>query len=191
MRKLILIKHCPPQIDPAVVAHRWVLSEDGQASCGWLARALKREGVAHLYASLEPKALETAALVGLSLGLAVQPRAGLHENDRSGIGFLSQEDLEARMQRFFATPDALVVGAETATAAHTRFEAAIRAILAESRTGTVAIVTHGTVISLLAGARDSAEGFDLWKSLGLPSYVVLDGGSLRRQGAVRNFEDES
>lgn len=191
MRKLILVKNAPPQIDPSVVPQRWVLSEDGRASCDWLAQALQREGVERLYASLEPKALETAALVGLAMGLPVQPRADLHENDRTGTGFLSQDDLEARMRRFFTAPGEPVVGMETADAARARFEAAIRAILAETKSGNVAIVTHGTVISLLTGAGDPATTYELWMSLGLPSYVVLDGGTLRRQGAIRNFEDES
>lgn len=191
MSRLVLVKHCPPQIDPAVTSHRWVLSRDGQASCDWLAEALRREGVAALYASLEPKALETAALVAVRLGLEVRPREGLHENDRAGLGFLDAGELEERMRHFFASPASLVIGDETADAARARFLAAVRAIQREAGEATVAVVTHGTVISLLLGLDERVEPYDMWKSLGLPSYVVLDGRALRQLEPVRNVGDES
>ena len=189
MARLILIKHCPPQIDPAVISHRWVLSEDGRACCGWLADAMRREGAMRLYASMEPKALETAALVAVRLGLDLCPRADLQENDRTGLGFISGEDLEERMQHFFASPDLLVIGNETADAARIRFLGAIRAIQHADPAETIAVVTHGTVISLLAGMADKVGAYDFWKTLGLPSYVVLDGRTLQPLGPVRNYDE--
>jgi broad specificity phosphatase PhoE len=191
MARLILIKHCPPQIDPAVISHRWVLSEDGQASCAWLADAMRREGVTRIYSSLEPKALETAALIAVRIGLDVCPHADLHENDRTGLGFVSGDELEERMQHFFGSPGLLVVGNETADAARVRFLSAIRAIQHNDPAETIAVVTHGTVISLLVGMDEKTEAYEFWKSLGLPSYVVLDGRTLRPLGPVRNYDDET
>src|SRR5580658_6257850 len=95
MPRLVLVKHAPPEVSPQVAAPRWVLSADGRRRCAWLASQLRELGVTRLYASLEPKALETAALTAAPLGLEVRPRPHLQENDRAGLGFVAIEDLRA------------------------------------------------------------------------------------------------
>jgi broad specificity phosphatase PhoE len=174
MAKLILIKHAPPQISADVASPRWVLSASGRERCGWLADELQAQGVRRLYASLEPKALETAALAAVHLGLEMRPRPDLHENDRTGLGFLPMEDLKARIRRFFASPEELVIGRETARMAEERFEAAVRAIVAETPEETAAIVAHGTVLTLLTAKYNPIDPYGFWEALGLPSYVVLE-----------------
>lgn len=187
MAKLILVKHAPPEITPDVISHRWVLSAEGRHRCDWLAAELGAQGVTRLYSSLEPKALETAALVAIRLGLDLRPRRDLQENDRIGVAFGSPDALKQRMQRFFAEPSEQVVGQESAYAALNRFEAAIRVLTAESLDRTVAVVTHGTVLSLLVAKHNPIAPFDFWNGLALPSYVVLDAADFRLDGAARNF----
>jgi broad specificity phosphatase PhoE len=187
MAKLVLVKHAPPEITPEVVSHRWVLSAEGRGRCDWLAAELADQGVTQLYASLEPKALETAALVGVRLGLDVRPRRDLHENDRTGLGFGSIDELGAAIGRFFDEPSVLVIGAETAEAAGRRFEAAVRALRAEAGAQTAAVVTHGTVLTTLVARYNPVTPFEFWDSLTLPSCVVLDGDSFSLAGPVRNF----
>jgi broad specificity phosphatase PhoE len=187
MAKLILVKHAPPKIDPAVASPRWVLSDDGRDRCGWLADALAAQGVGALYSSLEPKALETAALTGVRLGLEVRPRPDLHENDRTGLGFGPIEDLEARIRAFFERPSDCVIGRETAHAALARFETAIRAVLAETADQTVAVIAHGTVLTLLTARHNPVVAFDFWKGLGLPSLVMLDRAALALSDPVQSF----
>lgn len=187
MAKLLLVKHALPQIAPDVVSHRWVLSMEGTRQCDWLASELRDAGVSRLYASLEPKALETAALVAVNLGLDVRPRPGLQENDRSGFGFLPQAELRLRMRRYFDEPAHLVVGTETAQAAQRRFDDAVRSILHEARDETVAVVTHGTVLTSFIAKHNAIEPFDLWSALVTPSYVVLDAATLSFDGTVHNF----
>lgn len=187
MAKLILIKHAPPQITPDVASPRWVLSEEGRQRCAWLADELAAQGVTRLYASLEPKALETAALVAVRLGLEVRPRPGLQENDRTGLGFPALEDLHRRIEAFFAAPAELLMGRETAEAALSRFETALRALLAEAPDETRAVVTHGTVLTLLLARYNPVEPFAFWSALTTPSYVVLNGADFRLDGAARTF----
>lgn len=187
MTKLILVKHALPEIDAQVSSHRWVLSEEGRRRCDWLADELKAQGVSYLYASLEPKALETAALVALRTGLAIEPRAGLHENDRTGFGFVGQNELKRRFQVFFDQPARLTIGTETAEGAFQRFAAAVRDILSAARDQDTAIVTHGTVLALFVAHHNSIAPFDLWASLDLPSYVVVDATTLAFDGQIHNF----
>jgi broad specificity phosphatase PhoE len=185
--KLVLVKHGPPEITPEVASHRWVLSAEGRDRCDWLASELAGQGVTQIYASLEPKALETAALVGIRLGLEVRPRRDLHENNRTGLGFGAIDELKARIRRFFDEPSALVIGAETAEAAGGRFEAAVRALQAEACGQIAAVVTHGTVLTTLVARYNPVPAFAFWDSLTVPACVVLDGATFRLDGPARNF----
>jgi broad specificity phosphatase PhoE len=188
--RLILIKHAAPDLRSDVPPDRWVLSAAGQESCRWLAADLRGQGVRRLYASLQPKALETAARVGVELGLEVRPREDLRENDRTGLGFGSAAELERMICRFFEEPDVLVMGRETANAAHARFGAAVRAIADQSAGETVAVVAHGAVITLFVAARSGAHPFPLWKQLALASWVVLEGPDLRWDGMIHGRRPE-
>jgi broad specificity phosphatase PhoE len=184
MGSVILVKHAAPVLAADVPSERWVLSEAGQQSCRGLAAGLREQGVRRLYASVEPKALETAARVAVETGLEVRPRADLHENDRTGLGFLPLADLERAIARFFDEPETLVIGRETANAAHARFAGAVRAIADESTDGPAAIVAHGTVITLFLARRSTLRPFDLWKQLGLGCFVVLEGPELGWDGVI-------
>lgn len=184
MAKLLLIKHSLPEIVPETPSRAWLLSAEGRERCVWLGGQLKRHGVERLYASLEPKATETAFIAGAEAGLIAMAREGLHENDRTGLPFLPREELEQRIRDFFAKPDELVMGNETARAAWTRFERAVRERIVSGLN--TAIVAHGTVITALVSAHNDVEPFELWAALGLPGYVVLDAETFDWDGAVIN-----
>jgi broad specificity phosphatase PhoE len=186
MTKLILVKHSQPRISPEICSRRWVLSEEGRRRCDWLADELRSQGVARLYASLEPKALETAALVAVRTGLVLEPRLNLHENDRTGFGFQATDELRRRFREYFARPAQIAMGRETANGAFQRFAKAIANILSRGEGQNSAIVTHGTVLSLFVARHNGIAAYDLWASLGLPSYVVLDAGSFSFDGEVHN-----
>jgi broad specificity phosphatase PhoE len=186
MAKLILVKHAPPEVTPGVPSPRWVLSQEGWARCAWLAEALRAEAVSRICASLEPKALETAARVAVELGLDVAPRPGLQENDRSGLAFGSVAALHSLIRRFFGAPSEVAMGQESADTALSRFQAAVRRLMGEAPNETVVVVTHGTVLSLLVSRHNAIDPFTLWESLGLPSYVVLDGATLEMICPVHN-----
>jgi broad specificity phosphatase PhoE len=104
MAKLLLVKHAPPEIAPQVVSHRWVLSEEGRHRCAWLAEELNAQGITRLYSSLEPKALETAAIVAVRLGLALEPRSNLHESDRTGLGSSARMNYSGGFESFLRSP---------------------------------------------------------------------------------------
>ena len=76
--------------------------------------------------------------------------------------------------RFFEKPDIPVFGDETADQAHERFSGAVQSILSEYKTNKIAIVAHGTVISLFVSRLTGKSGFKIWSELGLPCFVVLD-----------------
>jgi 2,3-bisphosphoglycerate-dependent phosphoglycerate mutase len=187
MTELVLVKHAPPEITRDVVPSRWVLSEEGHRRCDWLAGELKTKGVSRLYSSLEPKALETAALVAARIGLTVEPWLNLHENDRNGFGFQEVDELRRRLREFFERPAQLTIGNETADGALQRFAGAVADILSRSRGRNFATVTHGTALSRFVAHHNTIRPFDLWERLGMPSYVVLDATSFSFDGQVQNY----
>ena len=71
------------------------------------------------------------------------------------------------MRRFFAEPDALVYGDETAEQARARFQGGIDQILADAAPEeNIAVIAHGTVIALYAAHYNHLRGLRSMATLG-------------------------
>src|SRR5512133_822437 len=163
-RKLILIKHAHVEVDASQTPDRWHLSEKGRESCKILADALSAYLPFDLMCSEEVKATETAALLAEQLQIPFAARPDLEEHNRNNVPVMRSGDFISLMELFFRRPDELVLGAETATSALSRFESAIDEIISEKAEGDVAVVTHGTVIALfVAHHNPTLAGFRLWR----------------------------
>lgn len=173
MRQLILVKHSMPEIVPNRPANEWHLSTEGRQRCHELAERLSVYQPAAIVSSVEPKAMETAALLASSLGRGWETAHDLHEHDRSNVAYLGPAAFEEAVATFFERPTELVFGLETAQQALERFLSAIEAILKKYSTGNSIVVAHGTVITLFVAHYNNVKPFPLWKSLGLPSFLVL------------------
>lgn len=174
MSQLILIRHSISRQDASVPANQWRLSQEGREACGPLAEAMRGYGLTRLVASMEPKAIETAQLVGEQLGLPWQIAAGLQEHDRSNVPFLgSKAQFEERVIEMFQKPDELVFGRETANQALARFQVAVQALVEDYQGERLGIASHGTVISLLVGHANPIDTVDFWRRLKMPDYIVL------------------
>ena len=191
-RHLLLIKHAMPTIDPAAEPSRWTLAAEGRAACERLAHHLAPYPLAAIVASDEPKARETATLLAAALGFAgpITTDHDLREHERrAGDFYPEQGKFEAAMRDLFARPDELVFGAETASAARDRFSAAVARRLTATPAGDLAIVAHGTVISLFVAAHNALDPFALWQGLGLPSFLVLALPDLRLIETVGRIDE--
>ncbi|HEY9525540.1 MAG TPA: histidine phosphatase family protein [Anaerolineales bacterium] len=171
---LILVKHSVPQLEPDHPSHTWKLSEEGRLRAHRLGEQLEEFEPDVIVSSREPKAKETADILGKHLGLPVEVRPDLHEHDRSNMPFLSHDAFQSSIREFFQKPDDLVFGAETAHQAHARFYQALHSLLNDHRDKTVVVVTHGTVISLFVARLTGSSDLELWNRLGLPSFVAID-----------------
>lgn len=186
-KKLLLIKHSMPVLDPNVPAPDWHLGERGRALSELLANKLVAYSPDVIVSSVEPKAIETAQIVASRLGKPHEIIAGLHEHDRRNVPFMPLEELEARAAEFFSKPDQLVLGSETANQAHARFANAIAQVIEKFPNQNIAVVSHGSVISLFI-ARNNEMPFDFWKRLGLPSIVVLALPDFKIEEVIENVE---
>jgi broad specificity phosphatase PhoE len=173
-RQLTLVRHSLPEIEKDLPAREWKLSEAGKARARRLADVLKSHGFDFIATSHEPKAVETAEILAAPSGLKPRVIAGLHEHERRNTPYLSKPDFEVAVREFFEKPDTLVLGDETADRAHERFSGAVHSILSENKNSKIAIVTHGTVISLFVSRLIGKPGFTIWSKLGIPCFMVLD-----------------
>lgn len=176
MRRLILIKHARPQVDPAVPSEKWTLGDEGRAGAARLADRLRPYRFNRLVTSREPKAVETARVVGEALGRPVVEANDLFEHDRSNVPHMDSREFISMVALFFKQPGDLVLGLESAEEAYERFAAAVDDVIATSAEGEddIAIVTHGTVLALFAERRAKQDSFTLWRRMGLPSFLVME-----------------
>src|SRR3954466_7904307 len=170
MRHLILVKHARPQVDPAVSSEEWTLGAEGREGAGRLAERLRSFDFARLFCSSEPKAAETAKVIGRALERPVEEARDLFEHDRRDVPHMKTREFISLVALLFKEPDRLVLGNETADEAYERFADAVDRLI-ENEQGDVAVVTHGTVISLFAQRRAKQEPFALWRRMGLPSFI--------------------
>ncbi len=188
MAQLLLVKHSLPEMVPDVPPNRWHLSGLGGTRSNVLADKLAAYDPDVIVSSAEPKAVETARIVAYRLDKSFEMIQGLHEHDRSSVGFLDTAQFEAAVARFFEKQHELVFGNETADEAHERFAKAVDSVIDKFRNKTVAIVSHGTVISLFAARTAKLEPFAFWKRLGLPSFVVMSLPDFRLEQVIEKIE---
>lgn len=171
---LILVKHSLPKIAENVPAHEWKLSEEGRVRARRLAQRLISFQPDVIVSSIEPKARETAEIIARQLNVTLQVAEGLHEHARSKTQYLSEDEFQASIRKFFENPTMLVFGNETAGECHIRFDHAVKSVLNHDGGKTIVIVAHGTVISLFVSRLTGTSDLFLWNELGLPSFVVID-----------------
>lgn len=137
-------------IDPSKDVRHWSLNPTGTARIAALAAQLgSLSETKRVISSDEAKALETARPLASALGVDVEVRPRMHENDRRATGFLPPDEFEEVADRFFAEPAKSVRGWETAQDAQRRILAEIDACLEGQQEGDVLFVGHGGVGTLL------------------------------------------
>ena len=143
------LSHPQVKIDPAVPVPDWGLSDIGRERALALAVAPGLARTRRIVSSAERKAIETAECVAKQLGLSVEIREAMHENDRSATGFLPPPEFEKVADEFFANPELSVRGWERAVDAQSRIIRETEAVLGAAGDGDILLVGHGGVGTLL------------------------------------------
>jgi broad specificity phosphatase PhoE len=173
-RQLILVRHSLPEIREDRPAREWHLSEEGRRRAERLADRLIQYHPEIVVTSPEPKARETAVFLSRRLQLSMLENADLHEHERTSLPYLTRSKFESAVREFFADPDRLVFGSETANQAYDRFSRAVAFAFSQADNSKIVIVAHGTVISLFVSRLTGQPGFKIWSGLGLPCFIILD-----------------
>ena len=157
-------------------------------SCALLADSLRPYQPDLFVTSEEPKARETGQLSAERLQIPWSSEPDFHEHDREGVSFIPDREVwHTTVKTFFARPNDLILGNETANQARIRFAQAVEKAVETHPHKTIAIAAHGTVISLFVAQKTQTDGFDLWKQLTLPSFVALDLPDYRLNAIVANI----
>lgn len=171
MNTLYLVRHAHTQ-QTALPVETWPLSDLGRQQAQKLAALPFWQDVQIICSSAEPKALQTAQIIAAQRDLPVEPIWDLRELRRPGNPVL---DYEAAVQAVLENPTSSVNGWEPAGEAQTRIVTAIERLLILHQDQTLAVVSHGLVLTLyLAYLTDTAPTLELWQSLPFASAVQVN-----------------
>ena len=173
-----------PDLRADTPSAEWRLGETGRARAHELALHMDPGDARVVFASREPKAVETADIMATAWGLEAQPVAGLHEHERPLPELMERAAYEQRIRDLFARPSDRVFGAESADEARRRFTLAVMRLVTSSP-GDVVAVTHGTVLTLFVAEATGVEPFAFWRRLDLPCAVTLSLPDLKLLAVTR------
>jgi broad specificity phosphatase PhoE len=174
------ITHPQVQIDANVPVPEWGLSEIGRARALAMLEQPWVGSIRRVVSSAERKAIETAEILARQLGLTVELRERMHENDRSATGFLPPPEFEAVADRFFANPHKSIRGWERAIDAQQRIVSEVEAVLDAAVGGDIAFVGHGGVGTLLLLSLSNREiSREADQPTGGGNYFAYDIGARR------------
>jgi len=174
------ITHPQVQIDADIPVPEWGLSEIGRARAVAMLDQPWIGSIRRVVSSAERKAIETAEILARHLGLAVEVRERMHENDRSATGFLPPPEFEAVADQFFANPHKSIRGWERAIDAQQRILSEAEAVLGAADSSDIAFVGHGgvgTLLLLSLSGREISRAGD--QPAGGGNYFAYDMGARR------------
>jgi len=185
MRKLIVIRHAKPSIDPQQPEGKWILSDERVKEASRLAKKLIESSPCHVFASRATRAQQTAEIIASTLQSECVVKEGLHEHVRKEFYHL--------IALFFSAPRELVFGEETVKATQQRIVKTIKQIVRECDDDrNIIIVCHGTVISLLVKYfLPETDVHKFWKQLGTTSRIVFSLPEFRIEQTFINARDIS
>jgi broad specificity phosphatase PhoE len=176
--RIVLVRHSIPSIEGDTPSIDWSLSVAGKAAAIELAKYLSGFRVKEIFSSPEMKAHQTAALIADRLALPVCLDSDLREHGRSKVGY-ARTDFEAGITRLLEHPHQLTFGDESADAVFNRMDQAVARARRAQPSGDLMIVTHGTAMSIYAARVLRVDPLAFWRSLSMPTAVVLDGNEMK------------
>ena len=147
---------------------------EGRRRCQIFADWLIPYQLQRIVTSHEVKAHETGEILADRLRIPCQIAEGLHEHIRKPGSSFDQIAFKHSMKEFFENPERLVFGEETASQANQRFYQAVCFVMAEYSGQRIAIVSHGTVMSLFICWGNRLAAYPYWLNLGMPALAVLE-----------------
>lgn len=177
MSHLILIRHSITKPQPDVSYDHWTLTSEGISRCAALSERIRDYHPAAIYSSEEQKAILTASTLAKHLmsSISVTPIVGLEETHRHTAPYYKNgDDFRAAVIAAMHQPDEVLFGEEAFAAAHQRFETTLQTLMARHPDETVAAVSHGTVMSLWLAPLLQRPVEEVWKSMGMPAYAIIE-----------------
>ena len=174
MHHLLLIRHSQTNPVPTISSHEWKLTKEGVQRCRQFAPIVQRFQPNRLISSQEPKAIATSQLLANQLGISHHTTDGLGETARATAPWFDDPaQFRQAIEQLFLHPNQRVFGEESGEEAFARFDKRIATLLTRYPNETLAIVTHGTILSLFVAHYNQIDVVAFWKSLGMPALIQL------------------
>jgi 2,3-bisphosphoglycerate-dependent phosphoglycerate mutase len=184
---LILVRHAQSAPDPALPERDWPLSGKGQQQAADLAPALAELGVDALASSPYLRAIETLRPYADRAELRVSVDEDLRERALGGW-IENPADVEEAVRRMHADLDFQLEGGESGRACLARVEAALARVVAAHPGRTIAVGSHGGVLSHLIARQGIALPDAFWKRIRNPHLFIFDVGDEMRWVGERTFD---
>jgi broad specificity phosphatase PhoE len=171
-RRVYLVRHATPAVQPDVPSREWTLSPRGieearalgETAAGWALQAV--------YCGDEPKMRATALLLGEATGAPVHVIGEFNET-RIG-GWIANADEFNDLVHALMDGRPLPRNVESADEAAARFAAGLR--LMEAGPFPAAVVSGGRVLTsyLSRERRGIDDAFSFWRGIPFPGYTSID-----------------
>ncbi|GAB4147330.1 MAG: hypothetical protein Fur0021_06050 [Candidatus Promineifilaceae bacterium] len=107
-------------------------------------------------------------------GLPCTAAPDLHEHLREHVPwFDSVSEFQAAVMRLFSEPDRVVFGEESANQTRRRLHHAVTSLVSRYPDEALAIVTHGTALSLFVAHYNEINVAAYWQRLTMPACTIL------------------
>ncbi|HUO11384.1 MAG TPA: histidine phosphatase family protein [Caulobacteraceae bacterium] len=179
MTTLILVRHAQSAPRPDLAEAAFPLSEKGRQQARDLAPILAELGVDALASSPYQRAIDTLRPYADGAGLTIAIDHDLRER-RLGPWLDDPEAVHEAMRRMHADADFALDGGESSRACQARFEAALARILAVHAGRTIAIGSHGGIISHFLASRADDLPSEFWRRIQNPHLFIFDAGASLR-----------
>ena len=172
---MYFIRHANVVRDTAVSSDQWELSENGRLRARQLARQINEPPV-RLFASRELKAIQTAQEMAAVWGVPWSMLDGIHEHERGSNQYIDDpQAFQTAVSQFLKHPDQRTFGSETAIEAANRLQTAVFQLRALYPQETVAVVTHGRILTAYLSQQDpTMDATAFWQALPLPALIAVD-----------------
>lgn len=172
---ILFIRHSKSLINPDIPINTWGLSEEGVDLAKKLSNLNELKELDIIYASLQPKALETAILATKNIGIPIKIDDRLTETTSFTNKFVNLEQLEKNTKEYYSNENTSINNGETVNEALARFNTAINDIVtAEKDEKNLGIVTHGNILASFVVQYTKGDAFELVEKIRQPDVSVFN-----------------
>lgn len=173
--KMVFIRHSKSLVNPNIPITSWGLSEEGRILAKKLNSLSQIKTIEVIYSSLQPKALETAALATENLGIQIKTDNNLTESTSFTNKFVSLKELEENTRKYYAEKILSIHGGETFVQAQERFAKALEEIVKkEQGKENIGIVSHGNILAGFVSQITRTDPFEIVEKIAQPDVAVFD-----------------
>lgn len=156
------------------------MTAEGERRCLLLAEELRTYKLSRVFTSTEAKARATGRILAATLAISSQAVPHLQETMRGdGDYYADQAEFSAAIALAIQQGDRVSFGREAFGAARDRFSQQMHALMQQHPGETLALVSHGRVLSMVLGALLGRDPFEIWQSLEMPAYAALEYPTMR------------